>query len=60
MCEAVTAREQPRRPLLSGLLVVDLSSTVAGAFATQVLADAGADVILVEPPGGSRLRALAR
>ncbi len=42
---------------LAGLLVVDLSTTLPGAEATQFLADAGADVILVEPPGGSPLRA---
>ena len=42
---------------LAGLLVVDLSTTLAGAQATQFLADAGADVIAVEPPGGGPLRA---
>ena len=41
---------------LSGLVVVDLSTTLAGAQATQFLADAGADVRFVEPPGGSALR----
>ncbi|MFE5027488.1 CaiB/BaiF CoA transferase family protein [Streptomyces sp. NPDC056656] len=42
---------------LAGLLVIDLSTTLPGAQATQFLADAGADVVLVEPPGGSPLRA---
>lgn len=41
---------------LSGITVVDLSTTLPGAFATQFLADAGADVLMVEPPGGSPLR----
>jgi crotonobetainyl-CoA:carnitine CoA-transferase CaiB-like acyl-CoA transferase len=41
---------------LSGLVVVDLSTTLAGAQATQFLADCGAEVILVEPPEGSPLR----
>ena len=41
---------------LAGLVVIDLSTTLPGAQATQFLADAGADVILVEPPGGSALR----
>ena len=41
---------------LAGLLVADLSTTLAGAQATQFLADAGADVIAVEPPGGGPLR----
>jgi crotonobetainyl-CoA:carnitine CoA-transferase CaiB-like acyl-CoA transferase len=42
---------------LAGLTVVDLSTTLPGAQATQFLADAGADVILVERPDGSPLRA---
>ncbi|MBH0118403.1 CoA transferase, partial [Rhodococcus sp. CX] len=41
---------------LAGLVVVDLSTTLAGAQATQFLADAGADVVMVEPRGGSPLR----
>ena len=42
---------------LAGLRVIDLSTTLPGAQATQFLADAGADVILIERPGGSPLRA---
>ena len=42
---------------LAGLTVIDLSTTLPGAQATQFLADAGADVILVEGPEGSPLRA---
>ena len=42
---------------LSGLRVIDLSAALPGAQATQFLADAGADVILIERPGGSPLRA---
>ncbi|MCD4533061.1 CoA transferase [Nocardioides sp. cx-169] len=41
---------------LAGLVVVDLSTTLPGAQATQFLSDAGADVVLVEPPGGSGIR----
>ncbi|WP_232839917.1 MULTISPECIES: CaiB/BaiF CoA transferase family protein [Nocardia] len=41
---------------LAGLVVVDLSTTLPGAQASQFLADCGADVIMVEPPGGSALR----
>lgn len=44
---------------LAGLTVVDLSTMAPGAQATQFLADAGADVVQVEPPGGSPLRELA-
>ena len=43
---------------LAGLRVVDLASTQAGAPVGQLLADYGADVLMVEPPGGSPLREL--
>lgn len=43
---------------LAGLVVVDLSTTLPGAQATQFLADCGAEVIMVEPPDGSPLRDL--
>lgn len=41
---------------LGGSLVVDLSSGIAGAYCTRLLADGGAAVIKVEPPGGDALR----
>ncbi len=41
---------------LDGLRVLDLSWGLAGALATVVLADYGADVIRVEPPQGDPLR----
>src|SRR5690606_31390250 len=41
---------------LSGLRVLNLSRTLSGAFVGQFFADFGADVALVEPPGGSPLR----
>src|ERR1700723_4408741 len=44
---------------LAGLVVVDLSTTLPGAQATQFLADCGAEVIMVEPSDGSPLRDLA-
>ena len=42
---------------LSGVKVVDLSAIISGPLATMLLADQGADVIKVEPPGiGDLLR----
>lgn len=45
--------------VLEGLRVVDLTSGPTGGVTTMVLADFGADVVKVEPPGGDRFRALA-
>jgi crotonobetainyl-CoA:carnitine CoA-transferase CaiB-like acyl-CoA transferase len=41
---------------LADLRVVELSCSAAGAFAGRLCADAGAEVILVEPPDGHPLR----
>lgn len=37
---------------LSGIRVIDLGNFIAGPFASKHLADYGADVIKIEPPGG--------
>jgi crotonobetainyl-CoA:carnitine CoA-transferase CaiB-like acyl-CoA transferase len=44
---------------LKGLRVVNLSRSLGGAFVGQFFADFGAEVVLVEPPGGHPLRAQA-
>jgi crotonobetainyl-CoA:carnitine CoA-transferase CaiB-like acyl-CoA transferase len=41
---------------LEGVRVLDLCTGIAGAYAAKLLADAGASVLDVEPPGGNPLR----
>jgi crotonobetainyl-CoA:carnitine CoA-transferase CaiB-like acyl-CoA transferase len=48
----------PRRTLASGLRVVEVGESITAAIAGMVLADFGADVVVIEPPRGSRLREL--
>ncbi len=43
-------------PPLDAFVVVDLSTGIAGAYCTKLLADGGAQVIKVEPPEGDPLR----
>jgi len=41
---------------LSGFRVLEISRTVAAAYAGRLLAAMGASVVMLEPPGGSPLR----
>jgi crotonobetainyl-CoA:carnitine CoA-transferase CaiB-like acyl-CoA transferase len=44
------------KPPLAGIRVLELGSSIAGPAATRLLADLGAEVFKVEPPGGEQLR----
>src|SRR5256886_10557440 len=51
-------RESAMRPL-EGLFVLDFSTLLPGPLATLLLAEAGAEVIKIEPPRGEEMRGRA-
>jgi crotonobetainyl-CoA:carnitine CoA-transferase CaiB-like acyl-CoA transferase len=52
----VSGRSASAAGLLDGVRILDLSIWRPGPYATQLLADLGADVLKVEPPGGDPMR----
>jgi crotonobetainyl-CoA:carnitine CoA-transferase CaiB-like acyl-CoA transferase len=55
MEESVIAIPERTGPL-AGLKVVEIGHYIAAPFCTRILADLGAEVIKVEPPGGDPFR----
>ena len=53
---ASTLTDDGRAQPLGGVRVVEIGGWVSAAFAGKILADLGAEVVTVEPPGGGALR----
>src|SRR4029453_10404231 len=47
-------------PPLAGVRILEITNLIAGPTAGRILADLGADVIKLEPPGGDMSRPNAR
>src|SRR5260221_9948161 len=52
----MTETSKVRRGPLQGITIIDLTAVIMGPYATQIMADFGAEVIKVEAPQGDIMR----
>src|SRR5262249_46697030 len=57
---ARSANDALAQPPLAGVRILEITNLIAGPTAGRILADLGADVIKLEPPGGDMSRPIAR